>query len=110
VRVLRRGDLLLDLEDRPAHDLAAQARHRGVDHLGALLVDLRQDRRPRRLDLLRDLAEDRLGRLDVVDVEERSDERSVRAAEQHAERAADDAEEQAAGVALSGVLAARRRR
>ena len=95
LRVLRRGDLLLDLEDRPAHDLAAQARHRGVDHLRALLGDVRQDRGPRRLDLVRDLAQDRVGRRDVVDVEQRSDERSVRAAEQHPDRAADDPDEQA---------------
>jgi hypothetical protein len=43
---------------------------------------LDQDRRSRRLNLLRDLAKRRLGRLDVLVIEERSDERSLRAAEQ----------------------------
>jgi hypothetical protein len=57
--LLGRGDLLLDVDRRPAQNLATQARHRGVDDLGALLGDLSEDRGPRRLDLLRDLAETR---------------------------------------------------
>ena len=52
LRLLRRRDLLLDFDHRPAQDLATQARHRGVDHLGALFGNLGQERRPRRLDLL----------------------------------------------------------
>jgi hypothetical protein len=77
-------------------------RHRGVDHFGALLRDLRQDRRPRRADLLRDLAQHRLGRLDILDVEERSDEQTRCAAEQHAERAAEDPDEQVDHAAARG--------
>ena len=55
-----------------------------------------------RLNLLGDLAQDRLGRLDLVDVEERSDQQSGGAAEQHADRAADDADEQADHAAARG--------
>ena len=54
------------------------------------------------MNLGRDLAQDRLGRLDVIDVEERSDEHAVRAAEQHAERPADDPDEQADDAAARG--------
>ena len=93
---------VLDLDHRPAHDLAAQPRHRGVDHLGALLGDLRQDApsasagpasrsrrgptrssRPRRCRTAIRRA-------------------PVRAAEQHAERAADDPDEQADQAAARG--------
>jgi hypothetical protein len=44
LRLLRCGDLLLDLDHGPAHDLAVQPRHRGVDHLGALLGHLCKNR------------------------------------------------------------------
>jgi hypothetical protein len=44
LRLLGRGDLLFDVDRRPPQDLATEARHRGVDDLGALLGDLRQER------------------------------------------------------------------
>jgi hypothetical protein len=102
LRLLGRGDLLLDVDCGAAHDLAIQPRHRGVNDLGALLGDLSEERGPRRLDLLRDLAEDRFGRIDLVDVEQRSEEHSVRPAEQHAERTADDPDEEAYEPAARG--------
>ena len=101
-RLFRRRDLVFDFDGRPAHDLGTQPPHRGVDHVRALLDDLRQNRRPRRLNLLRDLAQYRLGRLGVIEIEERSHEQPVRAAEQHAKRPADDPDEQADHAAARG--------
>ena len=66
---LRHCDLIFDIDRRPAHSVATQPGHRGVDQVQALLGDLRQGRHPRRLNLLRHLAQHRLGRLDIIDVE-----------------------------------------
>jgi hypothetical protein len=41
LRLLRPCDFLLDVNNWPAHGIAAQLRHRGVDRLGTLLGHLR---------------------------------------------------------------------
>ena len=93
--VLRRGDLRLDDGVGAARDGAAEIRHRRVDDLGALLVHHREQRGVADLDGARDLAERRVGLAGVVDVEQRADEEPVGPADEHAERSADDADQQA---------------
>src|SRR5262249_61698742 len=92
--LLGRGDLGLDLEHGSSHHGPAQSSHGRVDDIGALLLDVCEQAWRTDLDRLRDLAERRLGLVDVVQIPQRANQYTRRSAEDHAERSPDDPDQE----------------
>ena len=83
LRFLSSGDLRFHRVDRSPEDRATEVPHRVVDHLGALLCHLRHQGGVSGPDRLRDVTQNRLALVRVVKVEQRADEDSGRASDEH---------------------------
>jgi hypothetical protein len=95
LRVLRRGDLGLDVGHGSAQHGAAEVRHGRVDHLGIQLAHNRQPGGPPDPGGARDRAQRRLRLVDVAQVGQRPEAKPTGRPDQHAERSADDPDGQA---------------
>jgi hypothetical protein len=89
------GDLGLDIGHRSADHGAVEVRHGSVDDFRALLVHHRQQRGVAEPDRAGDRAQCRVGVFDVGEVEQRADNESGDAADDHADRSAEDPDQQA---------------
>src|SRR4051794_1782675 len=104
LRVLCGGDLRLDLLEGTAQDGAAEWRHRSVDDFGGLFVQVGDEGSAAGSHGARDVAQRGLRVVGVVHVEQRADQETGGAADEHAERTAEDADEQADDPAGGGSL------
>jgi hypothetical protein len=68
--LLGRRDLSFDLGHRASQDRSAKVAHRSVDHVGALLGDLREEHVPADLRGLRKLGEDGFALVGVIHIEQ----------------------------------------